>query len=278
VSKLVSIAGRLLLDKNFTPRELSELACALGTVELRRGEFGRSRKLFTDALTDPSDNSVAQIAWASPTLGLEYDRDTLSTPTAWEARAIAAHRDGRWKMAIDEAQMWIRDQPFASRPAALASYEASKGGMFELGASLARGALEANPDEFILLNNAAFCLLSMGRVDSAITCLARINERELSDDERVTFDSTHALLLYRRGEYERGRATYLEAINTCRDPTTKALVKILLAREELHAHRPDADAAVVEAQQAGSENQSELCAWLRQLTPSGSTLTPSGST
>ena len=264
-SGLLRVARQLLADERFSPHELSELASAVATVELGAGDLRASRQLFRQALVAPSDNSVAQATWASPTLGLSYDEQALAAPASWEARAIAAHRAGDWRRATEEARRWFADQPFASRPAELGSYEASKGGDFEMGRELAERAIHANPKEFLLRNNAAFCLLSMNKTTQARTHLAAINEGKLTANERATLTATWGLYHYRTGKYERGREHYLQAIRESRDATSRALVSIVLAREELRASAPGAADTVAIAEKLGEQEQPELGVWLKQL-------------
>jgi tetratricopeptide (TPR) repeat protein len=266
-SGLLRTARQLLADGRFSDHELSELASAVATIELGAGDLRASRQLFRQALRAPSDNSIAQVTWASPALGLRYDEQALAAPASWEARAIAAHRGGDWRQATQEAQHWLVDQPFASRPAELGSYEASKGGDFEMGLKLAEQAIHANPKEFLLRNNAAFCLLSMNKVKQAKTHLDVIEENKLAANERATLTATWGLYHYRSGEHERGRKYYLRAIRESRDSTSRALASIMLAREELLAGMPGTTETLASAMKLGEQNQPEFGAWLAQLTP-----------
>jgi tetratricopeptide (TPR) repeat protein len=264
-STLVGAARRLLADQRFSDHELSELASAVATIELGAGDLPASRQLFRQALKSPSDNSAAQFTWATPTLGLDYDERALSVPASWEARAIAAHRSGDWRGATEEAERWLHDQPFASRPAELGSYEASKGGDFTTGLRLAEQALRANPREFLLHNNAAFCLLSMDRIQQAKVHLDAIAEKELKADERVTLTATWGLYHYRTGEPQRGHEHYLRAIHDSRDSVSRGLASIVLAREELRAGTPGATDTLARAAKLVKQNRSELGAWLEQV-------------
>jgi tetratricopeptide (TPR) repeat protein len=266
-STLLRVARQLLADERFSARELSELASAVATIELGAGDLRASRQLFRQALRAPSDNSVAQVTWASPILGLRADEQALAAPASWEARAIAAHRGGDWRQAAQEAQHWLADQPFASRPAELGSYESSKGGDFAMGLKLAAQAIHANPKEFLLRNNAAFCLLSMNRVKQAKAHLDAIEEDKLAAGERATLTATWGLYHYRSGAHEQGREHYLRAIRESRDSTSRALASIMLAREELLVGTPGAPDALARAIELGEQNRLELGAWLEQLKP-----------
>jgi hypothetical protein len=121
-SRNLRVAQKLLDSGRYAPSETTELASALGSVELRAGSLRAARKLFRQALTAPTDNTVAQAQWASEHVhGLHVDPLALRAPTSWEARAYDARTAGDLGRAVDEARMWQRDQPFASRPAEFGS-------------------------------------------------------------------------------------------------------------------------------------------------------------
>jgi tetratricopeptide (TPR) repeat protein len=266
-SPLLRVARQLLADERFSDHELSELASVVATIELGAGDLRASRQLFRRALRAPSDNSIAQVTWAAPQLGLDYDAEALAIPASWEARAIAAHRGGDWKLASDEASQWLEDQPFASRPGELGSYEAAKGGDFKRGLEFAERALHANPTEFLLRNNAAFCLLSMDDSRRAKPHLDAIERRKdsLSADEIVTFTATLGLYHYRARDPERGRQLYLQAIRSSHDRTSRALATIMLAREETLAGLDTAVEARERAVEIAENDEAGLGAWVKQL-------------
>jgi tetratricopeptide (TPR) repeat protein len=266
-SPLIRNARELLADARFSDYELSELASVLATIELEAGDLRASRQLFRKALQTPSDNSIAQVTWAAPQLGMEYDEQALAVPASWEARAIEAHRSGDWDRASDEATRWLDDQPFASRPGELGSYEASKGGDFQRGLELAERAIPANPKEFLLRNNAAFCLLSMNEPARAKVHLDAIEKDKLDDGQLVTWTATRGLYQYRTNAPERGRALYLRAIRASRDSTARALATIMMAREELRVGFEGAAQTREQAIKLAERDQPELGAWVEQIAP-----------
>lgn len=252
----------------FSDFELSELAGALGTLELDAGDHRQARKLFRRALVAPTDNAVAQAEWAAPRLGLEVGEEPLAERTSWEARALVAQRAGDPKSASDEAWGWLDDQPFASRPAAFGSYAASSHRDFGRGLEFARRGIVANPDEFLLRNNAAFCLLSMNRLEEAEHHLAAIKRAELKPHDRAVLTATLGLYHYRRGDAEAGRELYQDAIRMTRDPSVRTLATIMLAREELLAGGSQGAELTARARQLVDQpNVRTLKVWLIQLTP-----------
>jgi tetratricopeptide (TPR) repeat protein len=265
-SPLIRVARQMLSDGRFADHELSELASVLATLELDAGDLRSSRQLFRQALVDPSENAIAQMTWAAPALGVKYDEEALAQPTSWEARAITARRSGEWRRATQEARRWLEDQPFASRPAEFGSYEAAKGGDFKTGLSFAEDAILANPKEFLLRNNAAFCLLSMDETERAKSHLSEIDTKQLEPHNIVTLTATWGLYHFRSDAPDRGRELYLQAIRSSRNPTSRALATIMLAREEMRVGLANAGDTRERATKLAERDEPDLAAWLGQLT------------
>lgn len=265
-SKFIRRAREMVTDPRYSDFEINEVASALATVELAGGDHRASRRLFRKALQAPTDNTLAQVAWARPHVGLNVDEGLFKTPGSWEARALAAHQHGDWRVSTEQSGRWQDDQPFASGPAEFGSYEASRGGDFELGAQFAERGLFTNPNEFLLLNNAAFCLLSSGEIDRArphLEAMARLN---LTASQRPTALATQGLYHYRTGDPDTGSARYSEAIATARDRYARALATLMLAREELRYGTGRAVQLLESARQAAKEvAPQELRLWIAQV-------------
>jgi Tfp pilus assembly protein PilF len=268
-SRLVRTGRQVLTSGAYSSFDTSELASALGTIEVREGNDRGARRLFRRALEDPTDNSIAQAEWAQAHAGgIVIPEQTLAQAASWEARALRAAQEGSRREALREAWAWHYDQPFASRPAELGSYHASVEYDFESGAKIVEAALPANPREFLLLNNLAFCLASLDRPEEAARHLAAVRVSELDTENRATYLATRGLIAYRQGNPEEGHALYERSIATWRNPEARALAMIMRAREELIARTGGARSAAAEARAAGEEVASrEIEAWLGQLDP-----------
>jgi tetratricopeptide (TPR) repeat protein len=266
-SGLVRRGQKLLESGSFSAFETSELASALGTLEVREGDDRAARRLFRQALEDPTDNAVAQAEWASSQSGgIVVPDQYLNQVESWEARAWAAARNGEREKAVKEAWSWHRDQPFASRPGEFGSYHASIDEDFENGAKIAKAALRANPDEFLLINNAAFCLASLDRTDEANAYLSEVRRSEISARQRCTFLATRGLIAFREGRLEEGRALYRQSIDSWTESRGKRVAEIMLAREELRAHTPNAEELEAQVRRAlDGVTDEDLLAWLKQL-------------
>lgn len=230
--------GRELLDaRQLSPLQTSELASEIGTLELRSGKDKRARRLFERALADPTENSLAQVEWAShKTTGIYVPDNQLADPSAHEARARHAEQIGDWPATVVNARAWLDDQPFSLQAAMLASYGAAVGlENFELSGRLAHRGLQINAADPTLLNNLAYSRIQVGSLGEAATTLARAGTGN-TPAEQVALAATWGLLAFREGDVERGREMYAAALSLARRrnlPEQEAMAAVMLAREEL---------------------------------------------
>jgi tetratricopeptide (TPR) repeat protein len=232
-------AGRSLLEsQRISAFNTTELASALATLELTAGQTKRARRLFAESLADPTENSLAQVEWASLRLrGLKVSDKALSQAGAHEARARMFSEIHDWTQAVDEAWLWLLDQPFSEDAAAFGSCLAEMGSLdFERAELIARQGLQANPRSQILINNLAFAQMELGLTDLAEKNLRSISAPALDDAENgVTWRATEGLLAFRKGDRRGGRLRYEEAIEGARKlghRERQAMAAIMLAREE----------------------------------------------
>jgi hypothetical protein len=90
-------AKRILSAEQFSDFELTELAAAFGTLELQAGSHKLARKMFRRSLTAPTENSVAQVQWASrrdSMINVSHELTAkASEALAWEKLALACGND-----------------------------------------------------------------------------------------------------------------------------------------------------------------------------------------
>lgn len=256
-SNLVKPGRKLLNSGSFAPFHVSELAGALATLELESGNRRLARKLFRQALADPTANAVAQARWAQKDAALEIGESALSVSRAHEARAWSHHYAGRWEPALYEAKQWFEDEPYSSRPPALGSYIASTIFQdYEEGIRIARQGLTANADEPTLLNNLAFALICSKQLPEAEAVLHRLNRLPVQDRGTIVRLATSGLLCYRRGDPDAGRALYLRAIQGARNAGSgllRARAAANFALEEQRIKSPRADEAKALAIEAAKD-------------------------
>lgn len=206
-------AQQILKRQEFPNFHLSELASAMGTLEVRSSVL-RGRKLLRLSLESPTENAIAQAAWISRNLKIEINDERLCTlPPSPEASSYQWFQQSRWDDALIAAQSWWLDQQFSARPSELGSFLGLVKGDYKTSIEFATRGLIANPHEFNLLNNGAFAAANSGNLDSARKFLDRVEISALSDSNRMVFMATDGFIRMKKGDLVTGRAQYLEAIN-----------------------------------------------------------------
>lgn len=247
VSRIIKPARRIVKEGRFRPFHTSELASALGTLELEAGNIKGAKRLLRASLVDPSENAIAQAAWIARTSHiLDVPKPILNEGQSWEARAWNCFRAGDWPNTVLFAKWWLNDQPFSSRPAIFGSYVAAIcEAKFEESADIARKGLIANPNDFTLINNVSFALAQLNQGEEARKVFVRIVPSTLTPEKRVVWLATRGLLAYRAGKPQEGKSSYLEAIAETergQDVRRRALALSFLALEELRLSTPEAEA------------------------------------
>jgi tetratricopeptide (TPR) repeat protein len=248
-----AITARRTLGSGLRWLHVSELASALGTLELHASTSSRlGRKFIDQSLMEPTENAVAQAAWNSRNFGGMLINGSILR-TSSEAKTWDTYRAGNWRRALGAAEAWLIDQPFSSRPALIASYLASVGTEdYDKAARLARNGLRANPGNQMLLNNLAYALAEKGELTEAGRVLNVVDADHLNSREVGIVTATRGLIAYREGNAPGGRALYLTAIDRLKEsePARSLIAQLYLAIEETRARVPGAVAATRDAFEA----------------------------
>lgn len=256
--RLVKRGRSALEGQTFAPEHITELAGAIGTLELRSGKRRHARRLFQQSLIRPNDNAVAQVSWAARhTQGIEFDPNLLQTPWSFEARAWESYGEGEWLVAARAAEEWLHDEAFSSRPAEFGSFVTSVALKdYTASISFARRGLVANPTDPLLLNNLAFALANAGKLPEAFEAFSRIDRSDLDVTMQITHLATAGLLQYRLGVAETGQMFYRRAVELAekhRCKRERAMALLFLANEELAAASSDSAKVVAEARSAAED-------------------------
>ena len=251
-SKFTKAAARLLSKAPSNVSHLSELASAVATLELSAGRIKKMRSLFAKSLQSPTENSVAQAAWASrQNHAVHFDNSYLELPNTYEARSWTYYQKSRWDQVIEDCKLWQFDQPFSSRPAIHGSYVAAIAlEDYQLSESFVEQGLTSNPTDVTLLNNLAFARVNLGDMNGAAAVLGRISKSQASERERIVLTATRGLLAYRTADVPRGRELYNSAIRRARklqDRRLLSLAFIFYALEEVSHVREHESAVITEA-------------------------------
>ncbi len=255
-SRLVRRARAMFEQRDRPPFHVSELAAAVGTTELAAGKHRFARKFFRLAVVDPAEQGLAQTVWAArevdPLIRVP-DRHALRKSA--EARARDAVAQLRWRDAEKACKEWRHEEPFATMPAVILSSLLSTHLSDEEGAvEAANAGLVANPNHPVLLNNRAFALANMGRLDEAETDIKRITNESTDQNvtNRICITATKGLIAFRRGQQKKGEHHYRRAMAMARDERNSDLAAragIYLIREARLANMNDLaqDPAVLKA-------------------------------
>jgi tetratricopeptide (TPR) repeat protein len=224
--------GRTLLARGeFAPRQLAELTSAIATREMEHGNAIAAKRLFRQSLEDPTDNSVAQASWAARRrVGVAIDSRLLHLSHTFEARTWDRYEKRRWIDAVKEAEQWMFDEPFSSRPALMGSYLASSTLRdFQKSERFASYGLAANPKDPGLMNNLVNALANQDRLDEAEKLYKRIKGTGAPLHTQLTLMATEGLLHFRRGRLEHGRNAYKSVIELAQREQLPALATRALA-------------------------------------------------
>jgi hypothetical protein len=211
----IKIGLNFLESKNYSPFSISELAASIGTVEFLQGTRKKSKRLFEMALVKPNDNSLAQVEWANNKERLfDFSLKDFNVKNNFEAKALDEFHEGNWEKAIEYADSWFIDMPFARRPAEFGNHIAT---LYlddqETAVKFCKAGLISNPHDALLLNNIAYSYALLDRPDEAMLYLNKIELNNLPDvSHKICAKATRGLIMYRKGEYLEGRRLYLEAI------------------------------------------------------------------
>ncbi|MCE9657544.1 MAG: hypothetical protein K8R60_03225 [Burkholderiales bacterium] len=231
--------------------DLSELASAVGTVELNEGAERKAKQLFVKSLVDPNDNSLAQAEWAATRLKLVVDAKVLRTPFSFEANSNNAYRRLMLPEAIDFAKQWSDDEPFASRPLnTLTHLYCLEERFAEARASVeAELRLEGSSIGSAHLNR-LFIRIQEGDLDNAYAELQRVAAGPDSKNHAVHILADAGALAYATGEATLGRELYQSAIKAARirgSPMEEASARAYFARAAVMYDDPSAASIVQEA-------------------------------
>lgn len=255
-------ATDMLKGDAVSPFHVSELATAVAMIELEGSERKRARKYIQKGLISPTENVLAQIFWAKENKHLsdafKIDELVQSTNDAYEADYQLNLVKGELILAMESAQTWRTDEPFASRPKAEIAYAASLLDDYDLTIKMADEV--KNLDGQVDLNlemNRIYAVLSSGKlipdVDGVEIERYRVrllNAIKLSDDNSYHAIANYGLWHYRYGNVEVGKSIYRQAIDTAlklhsRDSASSAA--IFAAREAILAKDPEATLMLAEA-------------------------------
>jgi len=221
-SKYITRSAQLVGAGAHSPGSLAEMTSALGTQELLHGSLKQSKRYIRQSLAEPNENVLAQAEWATQQIA-GFEIDSAMAENAHEAKTLdLVHRE-EYEEAYPEAISWILDQPFSREPVVMAGYVASMIDDSEKSLSILDFGLKVNPGNFTLLNNKAYDLAAMKRIEEARKVLLKIDRHSLNENEVIVYTATSGMLNYMAGNIEAGDALYNDSIHKAKSSDSKRL-------------------------------------------------------
>jgi hypothetical protein len=243
-SKAIKTGKTIVNSGAFSDFSLAELRTALGTVELRDGSRRKSRDLFRAAIIDPNDNALAQTEWAlNVDRMFDLDVSQFDVKRNYEALALEAFNNSRWEETLEHSENWFMDMPFSKRPLMLASHVSSVVlDNQDVAQSFCKAGLLTHPGDPQITNNLAYSLALDGKVNDALTLIDNLDISKVDEQgTEICLSATRGLINFRKGNYDLGRAFYLEAIDAASRIQNTSYYQLALlnyAREELLCNGP----------------------------------------
>ena len=210
--KYLKHGRRIVADGGLMPRQITELAGAIATLEMTGGHAKKARDYFHRSVLDPTGSALAQAEWASAELGVEFVSSQQLTQATERDEAEVFHllREEKFADVPEVCMRWSESEPYAIRPFEIASSATSMVGQYRQTMDLAIKGLKIRPKGTVLLNNYAFALIHLGEFTKAETVLQAIG----LENQRVWLvgEANRGLLAMRRGQVTTGLRHYGSAI------------------------------------------------------------------
>ena len=237
-SQNIGVARALAKSAEIAPLHRSELLASLGDLYTKRGDHKLAKRSYLTALQAPTENVVAQAQYLSTTgavtsLPVKEAMDSLKE--APEARGFDALARGDWGEAQKQARLWLKDEPFSTRPVNL-GFTAAEIGSRDMRAaeSFAEAGFRANPGDPMQHNNFAFTLVHNGHLSRAeavfASCRMVLARHEGHASDRAVFRATEGLLAFRVGDVDGGRRGYGDAAKFFESNGDSVRLSVALAR------------------------------------------------
>ncbi len=208
--------GRKVLSAgDHSPLTLSELASAMGTLEMATGSHKRGLRLVEQSLSEPTANALSQASWLNSRDGitLRPKLSELGVSVVNEAAAYEAMNQEEWAVAIARLKDWQSEEPFSSFVAAEGSFYAL-GTVFDADAALnfCDVGLKANPMSKLLLNNRIVALCMAKRGNEATRQMDAFVKASPNWQSDPVTCATKGLVSFTTGAVNEGRNWYIQAV------------------------------------------------------------------
>jgi len=215
-SKCIGKVKHIVKDDNLTHFSRSELAAGIGTLELKGGSTKRAKIFMRQAINDPTENALAQAEWIASQIGIDIPKIIQLgdiVPASYEMQTRYQYQKKQFVESLKAAKMWGKFQQLSSRPIIVSTFLA---GVCldddEEALSIIEQLLPAQRNHPGIINNYAFSLIRIGKVEDAVKELKKLEKYELSDRQKFVNDATKGLISFRTEKADKGRELYSKAV------------------------------------------------------------------
>ena len=239
-SKYLKLSKTVIEKNRISEFHGSELASALGLVELSCGANRKAVKLFQYSLRTPAGNSIAQAQWIENhhKLRILLQDDIVSKDPTHEAECYQFYKSGDWENSMQSAKQWAEYEPYSTQSFLYMSYVSlvCQDDIDKCIANNVKG-LKLRKDEFWFLNSLVVAYAQKGNLKEAEKICALIKRQNLRKMERIVYTATNGMLEFKNRNISEGRRLYNEAIMQLKvlkyGKRSENLALLFLAREEI---------------------------------------------
>lgn len=199
----------------------SELVAGLAALELKDGSLKSARKLFGQSMKAPTDNSLAQFRWAQ-SKGVVFHNiiptNISKVSRSYEAKLYEALENENGMEAAEQAENWLRDEPYSSEPAMLGSSICA--GVLDdpvRTIEFSELGLKVAPNQQYLWNNKLVALARMGRIKDAEEVLPRLQVWKNQSEFEPFVHAAQGVIEFRKNNFQTGRLHYANAVKAARE-------------------------------------------------------------
>lgn len=215
-SKIITKAKHLVRDDNLTQFSRSELAAGIGTLELKGGSVSRAKDFMRQAISDPTENALAQAEWIANEIGIDIPKIVQlgnKVPASYEMQTRHQYHEKHFVESLEAAKMWSNFQQLSSSPIMVSTFLAAVClDKDEEAINIIEKLLPAQMNNPGIINNYAFSLIRTGKVEEAVKELKKLKKYKLSDEQKLVNSATQGLVAFRTEKFDEGRKLYSKAI------------------------------------------------------------------
>lgn len=212
----ISKARKLLEDYRGLKAFSSELAASIGTIEYHNGRKKKAKEYFSQALSQPSENSLSQYKWLNQKVGFSIDDERFTHGSTVEGNVHQLYAQGDFLECRKKLIELFDFQPFSDAPIADAGYMSLVGlNDPDFVIKLSDGRVPKTHMSFGELNNLTVAKLMKNDLEGAEVSMRLLSKR-LSIENPETkgiYLATSGLVMFKLGQIDQGKERYREAIS-----------------------------------------------------------------